>query len=244
MSTLHSRVLGVETYAVTDSMALDAHELERFFALVDVRGDDECWPFEKIKVKSGYGQFTVRRDREPGERRWTTFVAHRVMWFLVHNEVPETIDHVCHTQAPWCRLGPKCPHRCCVNPAHLENVPAAENLRRAVATGRTGGLTTSSPKTHCAAGHPYAGDNLKLIRGMNGNVHRDCRECWRRRDREGRRRRNPPKPKRSIDRNRYCKWCLEVLTVKYLKHCNDEHRMLWILNDKQNITEVDPEIWD
>ncbi len=35
-------------------------------------------------------------------------------------------------------------------------------------------------RTHCPAGHEYAGENLLIIRGK----HRDCRECKRRRCRE------------------------------------------------------------
>lgn len=46
--------------------------------------------------------------------------------------VPEghELDHVCHTKDPSCAGGIDCPHRRCVNPAHLEPVTHAENMLR------------------------------------------------------------------------------------------------------------------
>lgn len=40
------------------------------------------------------------------------------------------IDHLCHTDDPGCLGGNDCPHRRCVNPAHLEPVtPQGNSLR-------------------------------------------------------------------------------------------------------------------
>jgi hypothetical protein len=68
------------------------------------------------------------------------------------------IDHLCRV-------------RHCVNPAHLEPVTPRVNARRGFgASGR------NARKTHCPAGHPYAGDNLYRY-PITGDRH--CRACGR-----------------------------------------------------------------
>lgn len=85
--------------------------------------------------------------------------AHCLVWEAVHGPVPDglVLDHLCRV-------------RSCVNPAHLEPVTNAENIRR----GRAGAYLRE--RTHCPAGHPYSGDNLLIRRGGQ----RGCRTCLRR----------------------------------------------------------------
>jgi hypothetical protein len=70
------------------------------------------------------------------------------------------LDHLCRV-------------RHCSQPTHLEETGQAENVRR----GDTG--LHNRRKTHCPAGHPYSGDNLRI----NINGRRICAECRREADR-------------------------------------------------------------
>lgn len=71
---------------------------------------DGCWTWTGSKHPLGYGM-----AKALGER-----YAHRVSYRLHRGPIPEglTIDHLCR-------------NRSCVNPAHLEVVSLAENIRRA-----------------------------------------------------------------------------------------------------------------
>jgi hypothetical protein len=97
----------------------------RFWAQVNQQGDDECWPWTGYVQSNGYG---VRSTHNPGETR----LAHRIAYQLLVGPIPEglVLDHVCHTQAASCRDADDCPHRRCVNPAHLEPVTRRENIAR------------------------------------------------------------------------------------------------------------------
>lgn len=101
--------------------AADLTQPERFWAKVNRRGPDECWEWTGARVANGYGQVRVDRVLQ---------LAHRVSWWMVHGRWPTTLDHTCHNIDLTCRGGVTCPHRRCVNPAHLEEVTQSENLRR------------------------------------------------------------------------------------------------------------------
>ena len=61
--------------------------------------------------------------------------AHRKVYEAAVGPIPEgmEIDHTCH-DPDVCQLGKECPHRACVNPAHLEVVTRLENVRRSMRT--------------------------------------------------------------------------------------------------------------
>jgi hypothetical protein len=109
-----------------------------------VREEGDCWIFTG-SLSKGYGQLW---DRSVQRARG----AHVVAYELVVGLVPPglTLDHTCR-------------NRVCVNPAHLEPVTNAENVRR----GLKGRLVT-----HCPQGHPYDAANTYVYRG-----HRYCKTC-------------------------------------------------------------------
>ena len=139
----------------------------RFWEKVDVRSDDECWPW-LAQINKGHGIFRVSTERR-GQ-------AHRFAYELAKGPIPEglDIDHTCHNIDPDCPGGNDCLHRRCMNPAHLEAVTRQVNLLR----GKTAPAENAS-KTECPYGHPYSGDNLYEWRGM-----RSCKTCRRARNRD------------------------------------------------------------
>ena len=108
-----------------------------------------CWLWKAQISSTGYGVYRSKPS-------------HRFAYTALVGEIPDglQIDHLCRNRA-------------CCNPGHLEPVTCRENLLR----GETLAAANAA-KTHCPAGHPYAGDNLKIKRGG-----RCCRECERARSR-------------------------------------------------------------
>ena len=76
----------------------DQKTIDRFWAKVDKRGDDECWEWT-ASLKHGYGQF------DTGLRGIT---AHKMSWILLYGDVPSGM-----------RVSQSCRNRLCVNPRHL-----------------------------------------------------------------------------------------------------------------------------
>lgn len=90
---------------------------ERFLAKVDVRGDDECWPWTgSISKTTGYGRF--QRSVEENTRE-----AHVFAYELWIGPVPKGLQ-IDHVAAHGCTL------RHCQNWRHLEAVTQQVNLSR------------------------------------------------------------------------------------------------------------------
>ncbi|MET8518144.1 HNH endonuclease signature motif containing protein [Streptomyces sp. NPDC005077] len=120
---------------------------ERFWSKVQIGEPVDCWLWVGAKSSNGYGNF----------KHADTFTsAHRLSFADAYGSVPDgsVIDHLCQTRA-------------CVNPAHMELVSHAENVRR----GRAG--ENHRVKTHCPKGHPYDAENTY----WHPAGHRECRTC-------------------------------------------------------------------
>lgn len=92
---------------------------ERFWARVKVNGADECWPWDRPHVSTGYGRFWVDGRQSP---------AHRIAFGLTFDCL-SVIGHyvVMH----------KCDNPACCNPAHLMLGTVADNNRDRAQKGRS-----------------------------------------------------------------------------------------------------------
>lgn len=123
---------------------IPAHERVLSRVSQDANG---CWIWPGTKTPDGYGLIGIERIR-------TNKLTHRVVYEALVGTIPVglVIDHLCRNRA-------------CVNPDHMEPVTNQENIAR--------GRNAQREKTHCAQGHPYSGDNLRIL----PNGRRQCRTC-------------------------------------------------------------------
>jgi hypothetical protein len=123
--------------------------IARFWAKVDKRGPDECWPWIGAKNPFGYGKIS-------NGKRGVQAKAHRVAYEIAVGLPPGDLV-VRH----------KCDNPPCVNPSHLEAGTQADNVHDMVSRGR------HYRKKTCAKGHPL---NSTRVR-KNGSTYRYCDPC-------------------------------------------------------------------
>lgn len=129
---------------------LDPKEIV-FLRTARTEEDGKCWIWTGTKDAYGYGQISIGKKIKK---------AHRFSYVAFNGFLPTnlTIDHLCR-------------NRICVNPKHLEAVSLAENKLRGNSPA-----AINLRKTHCAKGHPYSGDNLKVYYRVYGK-RRYCITC-------------------------------------------------------------------
>lgn len=144
-------------------MPIPAETVERFWSHVAIAGENECWLWTAFCTPNGYGQVAI--NRYPHK-------AHRVAYEIANGPIPDglTIDHV---------RARGCISRACVNPTHLEAVPARVNTLRG-----DGPSAVNARKTECPEGHQLSADNVYTNPRTGGRRCRTCRSTQRRNRRE------------------------------------------------------------
>ena len=134
----------------------------RYRALTNYRVTDSgCWEWQgKLLHKAGYGVL---------QHHGKAWRAHRWMYEQLVGPIPPgtVLDHLCHNGTD-CRADGQCPHRRCVNPAHLEPTTDAVNFIRGNSPG-----AVSIRTGLCFRGHEMSPQNTYT----RANGARTCRTC-------------------------------------------------------------------
>lgn len=142
---------------------------ERFEERYVPEPNSGCWIWTAGLNGDGYG--TIRRSRPSRGVKGRHVGAHVAAYEMFVGPVPvgKELDHRCRV-------------RCCVNPAHLEPVEHAENIRRGAAHDAI--RATFAARTHCLNGHEFAAGNVYWATSR-GRLVRDCLTCRRARHARG-----------------------------------------------------------
>lgn len=112
-------------------MIMSEKDVRRFWAKVEVKDDDECWPWMALsKNHFGYGVMNIWVT--PTKRQNVT--ASRISCFLAHGEPPQPRERALHS----------CDNPPCCNPKHLRWGSQKDNVADAIKRGRQ----VNPPDTH------------------------------------------------------------------------------------------------
>lgn len=101
---------------------LTEKDIARFWEKVDIRGEDECWPWMAARIGNGYGSFTIANKKRGGLK----VVASRISCYLAHGPCTQSWNKTLHS----------CDNPPCCNPAHLRWGTQQHNVDDAVERNR------------------------------------------------------------------------------------------------------------
>lgn len=130
---------------------------ERALARIDTTDTDACWLWPGSKDAHGYG-----RVSSPG-KHGAPLLVHRVLYEWMVGPIPDGMElhHTCRVPS-------------CCNPAHMEPVTHAENIRRGAGNG-------NREKVECPQGHPYDYVSPSGRRGCRRCISENGKRSYRRR---------------------------------------------------------------
>lgn len=139
--------------------------IDRLNRMVERDENTGCWNFVGAKNELGYGVIGS------GGKGGRMLGAHRAMWEHLVGPIPpgNHLHHICKNPS-------------CCRPSHLMSVSPYEHKIVEPNSHRN--------KTHCVHGHPFSGDNLRVVI-RNGHEHRECRACCNQRVKNAYRRSHP-----------------------------------------------------
>jgi hypothetical protein len=118
------------------AIELTAQDVERFWNLVEKRGDDECWLYKGFRDKDGYGMFsipsitrTVKTGPHKGHNKWVTVRSNRVAFKIANDAIDSRM--VLHS----------CDNPPCCNPFHLRQGTNEQNAQERDDKKRSGWIT-------------------------------------------------------------------------------------------------------
>ena len=130
---------------------------ERFWAKVDKRGPDECWPWTAYRNPCGYGVMS-----DEGGRSGRNRPASQISWEIENGSpFPEGLYALHH-----------CDNPACVNPAHIYAGTQLDNMRDQVRRRRH----FRHAQTHCVRGHDLTDPDNLITQKLPA---RHCRACRR-----------------------------------------------------------------
>ncbi len=138
---------------------LDPRLPRRFWSKCIPEPNSGCWLWIANANQNGYGRVSMSKGTKGRGGKTTMLCAHRLAYEVFVGKVPAGME-----------LDHKCRNRSCCNPAHVEPVTHAENVKRGVSPH-----AANARKTHCAKGHEFTLDNI--IRVSTRPSARHCRKC-------------------------------------------------------------------
>lgn len=125
-----------------------------FWAAVDRRGVDECWPWKQQRLPDGYGRWTMGRR---------SVLAHRAAFVLSGGVLTEAAPLVLHS----------CDNPPCCNPRHLSAGTHRANTRQAIERGRYVALRGEANGHSKLTAADVAEIRRRYVKGSSGVLARE-----------------------------------------------------------------------